>query len=152
METLGEQPSKGPRCQETKGVEGASARQKTSTTKRSKDPPRVVNIPKRRYKGDEIGNSVSTSADYQIEEADDEVGAEKKESSLKESTEAESSKAAETVKLAAVKAQAAVTESAAVTGLSVEEIEIAETLVKAKNDTQKATQKAKGVIIKEGGS
>ncbi|KAI3771979.1 hypothetical protein L6452_03152 [Arctium lappa] len=43
-------------------------------------------------------------------------------------------------------------ESATVTGLSVEEIEIAETLVKAKNDTPKATQKAKGVIIKEGGS
>ncbi|KAI3684718.1 hypothetical protein L6452_33943 [Arctium lappa] len=35
-----------PRCQETKGVEGASARQKTSTTKRSNDPPKVVKTPK----------------------------------------------------------------------------------------------------------
>ncbi|KAI3672807.1 hypothetical protein L6452_38907 [Arctium lappa] len=35
--------------------------------------------------------------------------------------------------------------------LSVEELEIAETLVKAKNDTPKATQKAKGVVINEGG-
>ncbi|KAI3685687.1 hypothetical protein L6452_34943 [Arctium lappa] len=43
--TLGEQSSKGPRCQETKGVEGACARQKTST-KRSKDPSTVVNTPK----------------------------------------------------------------------------------------------------------
>ncbi|KAI3701743.1 hypothetical protein L6452_27053 [Arctium lappa] len=45
MATLGEQSSKGPRCQETKGVEGAFARQKTST-KRSKDPSWVVNTPK----------------------------------------------------------------------------------------------------------
>ncbi|KAI3746108.1 hypothetical protein L6452_08530 [Arctium lappa] len=44
-ETLGEQSSKGPRCQETKGVEGASARQKTSN-KRSKDPSKVVKTPK----------------------------------------------------------------------------------------------------------
>ncbi|KAI3685635.1 hypothetical protein L6452_34888 [Arctium lappa] len=36
--------------------------------------------------------------------------------------------------------------------MSVEEIEIAETLVKAKNDTPKATQEAKGVVINEGGS
>ncbi|KAI3715497.1 hypothetical protein L6452_22481 [Arctium lappa] len=43
--TLGEQSSKGPRCQETKGVAGASARQKTST-KRSKDPSKVVKTPK----------------------------------------------------------------------------------------------------------
>ncbi|KAI3716050.1 hypothetical protein L6452_23103 [Arctium lappa] len=41
---------------------------------------------------------------------------------------------------------------AAETGMSAEEIAIAETLVKAKNDTPKATQKAKGVVIKEGGS
>ncbi|KAI3703168.1 hypothetical protein L6452_28924 [Arctium lappa] len=38
MATLGEQSSKGPRCQETTGVAGASARQKTSTTKRYHDP------------------------------------------------------------------------------------------------------------------
>ncbi|KAI3669134.1 hypothetical protein L6452_40358 [Arctium lappa] len=48
--------------------------------------------------------------------------------------------------------ETAVTEHVAtVTGLSVEELEIAETLVKAKNDTPKDTQKAKGVVIKEGG-
>ncbi|KAI3685422.1 hypothetical protein L6452_34664 [Arctium lappa] len=38
MATLNEQSLKGPRCQETKGVDSASARQKTSTTKRSHDP------------------------------------------------------------------------------------------------------------------
>ncbi|KAI3771034.1 hypothetical protein L6452_02186 [Arctium lappa] len=38
MATLNEQSFKGPRCQETKGVDSASARQKTSTTKRSYDP------------------------------------------------------------------------------------------------------------------
>ncbi|KAI3714955.1 hypothetical protein L6452_21918 [Arctium lappa] len=36
------------------------------------------------------------------------------------------------------------------TGMSREEIEISETLMKAKHDTPKATQKAKGVVIKEG--
>ncbi|KAI3677943.1 hypothetical protein L6452_37217 [Arctium lappa] len=54
--TLGEQSSKGPRCQETKRVEDASARQKTPT-KRSKDPSRVVNTPKRsedRYNYEEL--------------------------------------------------------------------------------------------------
>ncbi|KAI3685489.1 hypothetical protein L6452_34736 [Arctium lappa] len=51
-------------------------------------------------------------------------------------------KAAETVNTA----KAAVTE-AAVTGLSVEELEIAETLVKAKNDTPKATQKGKAKMV-----
>ncbi|KAI3702080.1 hypothetical protein L6452_27730 [Arctium lappa] len=40
--------------------------------------------------------------------------------------------------------------TAAETTLFREEIEIVETLVKAKNDTPKATQKAKGVMIKEG--
>ncbi|KAI3746382.1 hypothetical protein L6452_08813 [Arctium lappa] len=46
----------------------------------------------------------------------------------------------------------AVTEKvAAETGLTIEEIQIAETLVMAKADTPKATQKAKGVEIKEGG-
>ncbi|KAI3746496.1 hypothetical protein L6452_08930 [Arctium lappa] len=46
MATLGEQSSKSPRYQENKGVAGASARQKTSTTKRSNDPPKVVKTPK----------------------------------------------------------------------------------------------------------
>ncbi|KAI3702079.1 hypothetical protein L6452_27729 [Arctium lappa] len=54
--TLGEQSSKGPRCQETKGVEDPFVRQKTST-KSSKDPSRVVNTPKGgedRYNYDEL--------------------------------------------------------------------------------------------------
>ncbi|KAI3673212.1 hypothetical protein L6452_39328 [Arctium lappa] len=53
---LGEQSSKGPRCQETKGVEASSARQRTPT-KSSSDPPRVVNTPKGgedRYTYDEL--------------------------------------------------------------------------------------------------
>ncbi|KAI3669352.1 hypothetical protein L6452_40585 [Arctium lappa] len=58
--------------------------------------------------------------------------------------ETEFAQAAKIVNVAEVK-------EAAVTGLSVEELEIAETLVKAKNDTPKATQKAKGVVINEGG-
>ncbi|KAI3729614.1 hypothetical protein L6452_18275 [Arctium lappa] len=45
MATLGKQSSKGPRCQQTKGVEGAYARQKTSTTKRSHDPSKGGNTP-----------------------------------------------------------------------------------------------------------
>ncbi|KAI3770661.1 hypothetical protein L6452_01802 [Arctium lappa] len=65
--------------------------------------------------------------------------------------EAETVPAAETAKAAEI-SKAAVSESAAETILSREEIEIAETLVKAKLDTPKATQKAKGVVIKEGGT
>ncbi|KAI3692518.1 hypothetical protein L6452_32335 [Arctium lappa] len=38
METLNEQSFEGPWCQETTGVDSASARQKTSTNKRSHDP------------------------------------------------------------------------------------------------------------------
>ncbi|KAI3715334.1 hypothetical protein L6452_22313 [Arctium lappa] len=59
--TLGEQSSKGPRCQETKGVEGASARQKTPT-KTSKDPSRVVNKPKGgedRYNYEELMETIA---------------------------------------------------------------------------------------------
>ncbi|KAI3685636.1 hypothetical protein L6452_34889 [Arctium lappa] len=58
--TLDEKSSKGPRCQETKGVAGASARQKTST-KRSKDPSRVVNTPKGgedKYNYDELMETI----------------------------------------------------------------------------------------------
>ncbi|KAI3701383.1 hypothetical protein L6452_26408 [Arctium lappa] len=43
METLGEQSSKGPRCQEPTGVESASVRQKAPTTKRSNDPSKEGN-------------------------------------------------------------------------------------------------------------
>ncbi|KAI3718951.1 hypothetical protein L6452_19836 [Arctium lappa] len=141
--TLGEQSSKGPRCQETKGVEGASARQKTPT-KRSKDPSRVVNTPKGgcRNRGDETGDSFTTSSDKQIKEDGSEASVEKEEKALA----AEIGLGAETEK-AAVETE----KVAAETGLTIEEIHIAETLVKAKADTPKATQKAKGVEIKEGG-
>ncbi|KAJ9567515.1 LOW QUALITY PROTEIN: hypothetical protein OSB04_003481 [Centaurea solstitialis] len=43
-ETQDEQSSRGPRCQETMGVAGASSRQRTSTNS-SKDPSRVGNTP-----------------------------------------------------------------------------------------------------------
>ncbi|KAI3669559.1 hypothetical protein L6452_40799 [Arctium lappa] len=46
MATLNEQSFKGPRCQETKGVDSASARQKASTTKRSHDPSKGGNTPR----------------------------------------------------------------------------------------------------------
>ncbi|KAI3715118.1 hypothetical protein L6452_22086 [Arctium lappa] len=187
MATLGEQSSKGPRCQETKGVEDAFARHKTSTTKRSKDLSRVVNTPKggsdieemklvilsqqvqitklnkmvmklvqnkkrKQYVLKKRGDAFNKREKQEEEEKHCPVGMETQfEGELnteKENTEAESSKAAETVKLAAEKAQATVTEPTLVTGLSVEEIEITETLLKAKSETPKATQKAKGVKIK----
>ncbi|KAI3678839.1 hypothetical protein L6452_38143 [Arctium lappa] len=55
--TLGEQSSKGPRCQETTGVDSASARQKTSTNKRSNDHSKGGNTPgegEDRYNYDEL--------------------------------------------------------------------------------------------------
>ncbi|KAI3718881.1 hypothetical protein L6452_19766 [Arctium lappa] len=213
--TLGEQLSKGPRYQETKGVEGASARQKT-LTKTSKDPSRVVNTPKGgedRYTYNELMDTIANinvdvmSQGKEIKELQQVILSQqvqisnlkklvmklvlkknkskfvlKKRSTNHDSfkkgdtkedesqfegemgkeaemgTKAESSKAAETFKVAAEIGLAAVTEvavetvkAAAETGLTVEEIEIVETLVKAKTDTPKATQKAKGVEIKEGG-
>ncbi|KAI3677760.1 hypothetical protein L6452_37028 [Arctium lappa] len=57
METLNEQSFKGPRCQETTGVDSASARQKTSTNKRSLDPSIGGNTPgegEDRYNYDEL--------------------------------------------------------------------------------------------------
>ncbi|KAI3735607.1 hypothetical protein L6452_15114 [Arctium lappa] len=56
--TLGEQSSKGPRCQETKGV---NTRQKTPT-KTSKDPSKVVNTPKGgedRYNYEELMETIA---------------------------------------------------------------------------------------------
>ncbi|KAI3667207.1 hypothetical protein L6452_42256 [Arctium lappa] len=225
--TLGEQSSKGPRCQETKGVEDASARQETST-KPSNDPPRVVNTPKGgedRYTCDELMETIANinmnviSQGHKIEAMQQVItGQQEQIANLKKlvmklvlkkkkskfvlkkrstdhdsfkkgetkedesqfegemgkeaemGTKAESSKAAETetaaetfkvaaeIGLAGVTKVEAVTEvavetekAAAEIGLTVEEIEIAETLVKAKTDTPKATQKAKGVEIKEEG-
>ncbi|KAI3667083.1 hypothetical protein L6452_42128 [Arctium lappa] len=220
--TLDEKSSKGPRCQETKGVEGASARQKAST-KRSKDPSRVVNTPKGgvdRYNYDELMETIgnvnldvinqgleieelkkvitsqqvqitklkkmvlslvhknkrkqyilkrrgsahddskkgegSEAMEFQVEGEFDGESEKKGEKEIVKATETE--KVAETVK-AAVTQSAAETakeveteKAAAETEMSREEIEIPETLVKAKNDTPKATQKANGVVIKEGGT
>ncbi|KAI3771157.1 hypothetical protein L6452_02315 [Arctium lappa] len=95
-----------------------------------------------------------------------EIGAETEKEVVETAHAAETEQAAETFVKAAEIGKATVTESAAETielavetenvaaetGLSVEEIEIAETLVRAKIDTPKATQKAKGVVIKEGRS
>ncbi|KAI3759025.1 hypothetical protein L6452_06598 [Arctium lappa] len=219
--TLGEQSSKGPRCQETKGVAGASARQKTSI-KRSKDPSKVVKTRKGgqdRYTYNELMENIANvnldviKQGSEIEEMKKVIisqqtqivklkkmvlklmhqkrrkqfilkkkrsvhaafkkGESQEKQNEKESTseiefqfegetgadkEEKVGSEAETFENVADIAKAAVTEAAAVTNepeaeteLSREEIEIAETLVKAKNDTPKATQKAKGVMIKEGG-
>ncbi|KAI3758157.1 hypothetical protein L6452_05709 [Arctium lappa] len=163
--TSGEQSSKGPRCQETKGVERASARQKTPT-KTSKDPSSVVNTPKGgedRYNYEELMETIANvnmdvlKQGAEIEEmkligAEGETFVQAAITTPAEETEkaAEISKAAETEKAAEI-SKAAVSEFAAETVLSREEIEIAETLVKAKLDTPKATPKAKGVVIKEVG-
>ncbi|KAI3677790.1 hypothetical protein L6452_37060 [Arctium lappa] len=219
-ETLGEKSSKGPRCQETKGVAGDSARQKTST-KRSKDPSKVVKTPKGgedRYTYNELIETIANvnldviKHGLEIEEMKKVIisqqtqivklkkmvlklvhqkrrkqfilkkrrsvhvafkkGESQEKQDEKESTtemefqfegetgadkEEKVGSEAETFENVADIAKAAVTEAAAVTNepeaeteLSREEIETAETLVKAKNDTPKVTQKAKGVMIKEG--
>ncbi|KAI3672709.1 hypothetical protein L6452_38806 [Arctium lappa] len=217
MATLNEQSFKGPRCQETKGVDSASARQKTSTTKRSHDPSKGGNTPgegEDRYDYNELmetmGNSnmdvikqgkeieelklVILSQQVQItklkklvkrlvlkkkkkqfvlkkrvnvqdpfNKGEKPEGEKEKEiSTIKEvevEGETEHGTTAETVNAAKIQ-EAAETEAETVnvarieaeeTGLSIEEMEIAETLVKAKNDTPKATQKAKGVVINEEG-
>ncbi|KAI3771976.1 hypothetical protein L6452_03149 [Arctium lappa] len=179
MATLNEQSFKGPRCQETKGVEGASARRKTSTTKRSHDPSKGGNTPgegEDRYDYNELMETMgninldvikqgkdieetkmfvlkkrknATNAFNKGENSEAEV---EKESTSGMGFEFEGEKAVETVAQAAeteVQAAAVTEQVAAVIGLSDEELEIAETLVKAKNDTPKATQKAKGVVINE---
>ncbi|KAI3729288.1 hypothetical protein L6452_17941 [Arctium lappa] len=201
MATLNEQSFKGPRCQETTGVDSASARQKASTTKRSHDPSIEGNTSgegEDRYnyyelmetmgniiqdvlkQGKEIeemklkrrkqfvlkkrnnAQDASNKGEKQERETEKESSAEKRvevEGETEDAIEAETEVAqaaktvnatetAETVNAAETK-EAAETEEA-VTGLSVEELEIAETLVKAKNDTPKASQKVKGVIINEG--
>ncbi|KAI3758871.1 hypothetical protein L6452_06443 [Arctium lappa] len=75
-----------------------------------------------------------------VKEAVSQPAAETEEATVTTEPTVETAKAVETKK------------AAAETGMSMEEIEIAEKLVKAKNDIPKATQKAKGVVINEGGS
>ncbi|KAI3718298.1 hypothetical protein L6452_19162 [Arctium lappa] len=197
MATLGEQSSKGPICQETKGVEGASARQKTSTTKRSKDPSRVVNTPKGgedRYNYQELMDTIGNinldvikrgsdieemklvilsqqvqitklkkmvmklvqknkRKQYVLKKSGDAFNkAEKQDEGEKHSPigmedqfkgelnkETENSKAAETEPAAVTEKEVETEKTATETSLSREEMEIAETLVKANNDTPKAT-------------
>ncbi|KAI3677828.1 hypothetical protein L6452_37098 [Arctium lappa] len=195
---------------ETTGVDSASARQKTSTNKRSNDPSKEGNTSREgedRYNYQELmdtmGNinqdvikqgkeieemklvilsqqvqitklkklvtrlvkkrrrkqfvlkkrakaqDASTKGENQENETEKESKSEmgfdvEGEIEAEIVKETEFAQEAETVNAAEVK-------EAAVTGLSIEELEIAETLVKAKNDTPKATQKAKGVVINEGG-
>ncbi|KAI3715186.1 hypothetical protein L6452_22157 [Arctium lappa] len=85
MATLNEQSFKGPRCQETTGVDSAFARQKTSTNKRSNDPSIGGNTPgegEDKYDYDELMETM----DCQIKENGDKVSAkeEKKAVCLKE--------------------------------------------------------------------
>ncbi|KAI3746836.1 hypothetical protein L6452_09278 [Arctium lappa] len=154
MATLGEHSSKGPRCQETKGVEGAYARQKTPT-KRSKDPSRMVNTPKGgedRYNYEELMDTIGNiNIDVLKQGAD-----------IEEMKLVILSQQVQITKLKKMVLSSNYTrssnnssrnrESCNRIGLTIEEITIAETLLKAKNDTPMATQKAKGVVIKEGGS
>ncbi|KAI3758865.1 hypothetical protein L6452_06437 [Arctium lappa] len=182
MATLNEQSFEGPWCQETTGVDSASARQKTSTNKRSNDPSKEGNtsreeemklvilsqqvqitklkklvtrlvqkrrrkqfVLKKRAKAQDAYTKGENQENETEKESKSEMGFDVEgEIEAEIVKETEFAQEAETVNVAEVK-------EAAVTGLSVEELEIAETLVKAKNNTPKATQKAKGVVINEGG-
>ncbi|KAI3772327.1 hypothetical protein L6452_03509 [Arctium lappa] len=200
MATLNEQSFEGPRCQETKGVDSASARQKTYTTKRSNDPSKGGNTPgegEDRYDYNELmetmGNinmdvikqgkdieelklvilsqqvqitklkklvtklvqkrrrkqfvlkkrATAQDASNKGENQENSEAEAEKESIYEMGCDVKGEKAAETeaqeVETDNVQAAAVTEQVAAVTGLSVEELEIAETLVKAKNDTPKAT-------------
>ncbi|KAI3718575.1 hypothetical protein L6452_19452 [Arctium lappa] len=236
-----EEEHMGPRCQETTGVDSASARQKTSTTKRSHDPSIGGNTPgegEDRYdylelmdtmaninrdvikQGQDIEelklivlsqqeqilhlkqmvrklilqkkkkqfvlrrrnplNNAPKNGEINMEEATEkgeldgmEYGGEGERFDVEGEQEAETER--ESVK-AEIKEQAAVTEqetetinAASSSGAAemvttadmnkaaetvkevLTELEIAETLIKAKHDTPKVTSKAKGVIIKERG-
>ncbi|KAI3718113.1 hypothetical protein L6452_18965 [Arctium lappa] len=210
MATLNEQSFKGPRCQETKGVDNALARQKASTTKRSHDPSKGGNTPgegedkydylelmdtmanfnrdvikqgkdieelklvilsqqvqiaklkkmvtrlvqKKRRKQFELrkrktGNDAPKRGEINMEEATKEgeldgikyggegetfdVEGEQEAETERESVQTEIKEQAETVKEV------------------ITELEIAETLLKAKHDTPKVSSKTKGVVIKEQG-
>ncbi|KAI3769581.1 hypothetical protein L6452_00690 [Arctium lappa] len=215
MTILNEQSFEGPWCQETTGVDSASARQKTSTTKRSNDPSKEGNTSREgedRYnyqelietmgninqdvikQGKEIEemklvilsqqvqiaklkkmvislvqrkkrkqfqlrrrkseNDAPKKGEINMEEVtrkgelDGEkfdVEGEQEAETERNSVPIETQEAAETVTTADIN-KAAETVKEVLTDL-----EIAETLLKAKNDTPKVTSKTKGVIIKEQG-
>ncbi|KAI3735481.1 hypothetical protein L6452_14980 [Arctium lappa] len=218
MATSNEQSFEGPWCQETKGVDSASARQKTSTTKRSNDPSKegntsregedsynyyelmetmgninmdvikqgkdieelklivlsqqeqIINLKQmvrklimqrkkkqfvlRRRKpvtdAPKKGESeAEAKAKGEQEEKHDVKGEKEQAAETEPAAEtintASSSKAAEMVNTADLK-EVAETVKEVLT-----ELEIAETLIKAKHDTPKVISKAKGVVIKERG-
>ncbi|KAI3772504.1 hypothetical protein L6452_03690 [Arctium lappa] len=217
MATLGEQSSKGPRCQETKGVDSAFARQKTSTTKRSNDPSKEGNTygeGEDRYNYYELMETMGNinmdvfkqgkdieelklivlSQQEQIinlkqmvrklilqrkkkqfvlrrrkpvtdapkkgeSEADAKAKGEQEEKHDVEGENeqaAETEPAAETINTASSSKEASemvntadLKEAAETVKEVLTELEIAETLIKAKHDTPKVTSKAKGVVIKE---
>ncbi|KAI3746473.1 hypothetical protein L6452_08907 [Arctium lappa] len=218
MATLNEQSFKGPRCQETKGVDSASARQKASTTKRSHDPSKGGNTPgegEDRYDYNELMETMGNinmdvikqgkeieemklvilsqqvqiarlkkmvtrlvqkkrRKQFELRKSKYGIDAPKKgEINMEEATkegELDGMKYGVEGEKAAVSEQAAETINAASSSGAAEmvttadmnkaaetvkevltELEIAETLIKAKHDTLKVTSKAKGVIIKERG-
>ncbi|KAI3702068.1 hypothetical protein L6452_27706 [Arctium lappa] len=196
MATLNEQSFKGPRCQETKGVEDASPRQKTSTTKGSHDPSKGGNTlgeGEDRYDYNELmetmGNinmdvikqgkdiedlkMVILSQQVQItklknmvkrlvqkkrrkqfvlkrrksdkdasNKGENQEGKTEKESTIERGFDLEGEKEAETVNTAKT-VNAAETIEAAVTELSMEELEIAETL-KRKERSEAGLKDTKG--------
>ncbi|KAI3729766.1 hypothetical protein L6452_18432 [Arctium lappa] len=177
METLNEQSFEGPWCQETTGVDSASARQKTSTTKRSNDPSKEGNTSREgedKYNYQELMDTMGNinqdvikqgkeieemklvilSQQVQIAKLKKMVTRlvqRKKRKQFEVEVEGETEHGTTTETVNAAKIQEAAETEVEETGLSIEEMEIAETLVKAKNDTPKATQKAKGVVINEEG-
>ncbi|KAI3667561.1 hypothetical protein L6452_42627 [Arctium lappa] len=204
MATLGEQSSKGPRCQETMGVAGASARQKTSTTKRSHDPSKGGNTPgegEDRYdyfelmetmgninmdvikQGKEIEelkliilsqqeqivhlkNMVKRliqkkkKKQYVLKRREPVTDAPKKGESEADANMENAKDKGEREKVDFEGEQQAVetetyttelNEAAEIVQEVLTDLEIAETLIKAKHDTPKVSSKAKGVVIKERG-
>ncbi|KAI3771030.1 hypothetical protein L6452_02182 [Arctium lappa] len=195
MATLNEQSFEGPWCQETTGVDSASARQKTSTSKRSNDPSiggNTLGEGEDRYNYEELMETMGNinqdvikqgkeieelklvilsqqvqitklkkldapkKGEINMEEATREGELEKGKVEVEGEREAEKERVGEreaekervSVQLEAETDNVAETSQAAVTELSPTEIEVAEMLIKAKNDTPKA----KGVIINEGGA
>ncbi|KAI3759041.1 hypothetical protein L6452_06614 [Arctium lappa] len=200
MATLNEQSFEGPWCQETTGVDSASARQKTSTTKRSNDPSKEGNTSREGEDSYDYQELMETMGNInldvmkqgkEIEEMklvilsqQDQIAKLKKmvtrliqkkkrkqfvlkrrepvsDAPKKGESEAEVNLDEEKEKvegehdgeknniegeLEAEAVSAAETSQAVVTELSPTEIEVAEMLIKAKNDTPKA----KGVVINEG--
>ncbi|KAI3715122.1 hypothetical protein L6452_22091 [Arctium lappa] len=160
MATLNEQSFEGPWCQETTGVDSASARQKASTNKRSNDPSIGGNTPgegEDRYNYEELMETMGNinqdvlKQGKEIEEMKLVILSQQVQiTKLKKMGEKQENETVE--KKAEVEGETEEEmEKETELGLSVEEMVIAETLVKAKNDTPKASQKAKGVVIKEEG-